>query len=70
MKYAIIAVIIGFALLALSAEAAGRLLRGEDIARVNTGKDTIMVSKVVDGATTCYITYTGNFGAHAISCVK
>jgi hypothetical protein len=70
MKYAIIAVIIGFALLALSVEAAGRLIRGEDFARVNTGKDNIVVSKVIDGATTCYITYTGNFSAHSISCVK
>lgn len=70
MKYIIIAVVAGFFLLVVSAQAASIIVKGVEFARVGAGSEAIVVSRVVDGDVTCYVTKQGKFGAHAISCVK
>lgn len=65
-------IILTFLLVAGSASAAIRLIKGTEIAQVyvHDSTDKIYLSKVVDGTTTCYVTSYGEFGTHAISCVK
>jgi len=73
MKQTIIIVgtlVLGFLFLAGNSEAAARLLKATEFANVGVGKDAVIVYKLVDGTTTCYITRQGIYGAHAISCVE
>jgi len=74
MKTVITLTIVGLAILLVagSASAAIRLIKGTEIAQVyvHDSTDKIYLSKVVDGDTTCYVTSYGEFGAHAVSCVK
>lgn len=69
MKY-IFAVVVGLFVTIGVVEASSALIKGVEFARVGVGADAVVVSKVVDGNTTCYISRHGKFGAHGISCVK
>jgi hypothetical protein len=66
------AIIIGVALfLGVSTTYAGvKLVKGEEFAQIGVGSDMVIVSKFVDGSTTCYVSRHGKFGSHSISCVK
>lgn len=69
MKYIAFVFIGIFATVGL-VEASARLAKGVDVARIGMGNQAIAVSKIIDGETTCYISRQGEFGSHAISCVK
>ena len=53
-----------------TAYGASKYLKSVKIAEIGVGSNIIDVRKIEDGDVTCYITRAGNFGAHAISCVK
>jgi len=58
-------------LLSMSTAYAGaKLVKGEEFAQVGIGSDMVVISKVVDGSTTCYVSRSGKFGSHNLSCVK
>jgi len=69
MKITIIVAILMLAS-AGTAFAGVKLIKGQEVAQVGIGTETITVSKFNDGTTTCYISRHGKFGSHAISCVK
>lgn len=72
MKQAIIIGLVGLILICgiNSAEAVTRLVKGGAYGTVGVSPDVIKVHKLQDGDVTCYISQHGNYGAHAISCVK
>lgn len=73
MKKTIIVVsvilVVAFALFGV-AEATKKLQKAEEFAQVGIGNDMVVVSRVVDGMTTCYVAQHTKYGAHDISCVK
>ena len=72
MKTAITIIFAGLALLLVvgTADAAISLLKDVKIAEIGRAGDSIEVRRIVDGDVTCYVTRQGQYGAHAISCVK
>lgn len=65
-------ILMGFVvLLGMSTAYAGaKLVKGEEFAQVGIGSDMVVISKVVDGDVTCYVSRHSKFGAHEMSCVK
>ena len=58
-------------LLSMSTAYAGdKLVKGEEFAQVGIGSDMVVISKFVDGSTTCYVSRAGSYGNHELSCVK
>ena len=63
-------VVIGLTVLAVGVDAAAKLVRGQEFAQVGGKLDGITIFKVEDGEATCYVSRQGQFGVHAISCVR
>lgn len=65
-------IVVGLAILLVAgtASAAISLVKGTEFGRIGIGQDSILVYKIVDDKTTCYVTKVGKYAAHAISCVK
>lgn len=53
-----------------TAYGASKLIKGEEMAQVGLGDQAIVISRVNDGDTTCYVSRSVKNGSHAISCVK
>lgn len=69
MKTLIIVAIVAF-LGVSTVDAAVQLIRSTKVAEIGRGAQAVAVDKIVDGDVTCYVTRQGDFGSHAISCVK